>query len=103
MPEVRDCTLLACDPEPDPLDLAVFDFQQLIEPAELMEQIECRRMDRVTAKIAEEVRVFLQNGRLDARAGKQHSGEYARRASSDDDYRQFGMIWHLGRAPLFRH
>ena len=103
MPEVCNFTLLACDPQPDLLDLAVLDLQQLIEPAELVEQVESRGMNRVTAKIAEEVLVLLQHGHLDARPGKQHSDKYSCRPPANDDYRQFGIMWHLGRAPLFRH
>ena len=87
MPKVRDIALLTCDPQPDLLDFAVLDRQQLIEPAELVEQIECRGMYGVSAKIPEEVLVLLQHRDLDAGTREQHASEHPGGASAHDNYR----------------
>src|SRR5262249_2686068 len=46
-------------------------LQKLHEQAQLMHGFKSRGMDRVTAEVAQEVRMFFENHNIDSSAGKQ--------------------------------
>ncbi len=66
-------------------DLVVRPSQKRVEQAEFVHQLHRRRVDRVAAKIAEEVGVFLQHRNVDARAREQEAEHHAGRAATRDD------------------
>lgn len=58
--------------------------QKGIEKAEFAHNFQCGRMNRIAAKIAQEVSVFFEHDDIDALAGEQKPCHHSRRSSSDD-------------------
>ena len=65
-------------------DFGVGKLEELLEETELMEELESRGMDGVTAKVAEEVCVFFEDGDGNALTGEKEAEHDACRASADD-------------------
>ena len=70
-----------------PVDLAhllMRPAQELVEQAELVDQLERRGMDGVAAEIAEEVGVLLEHDHVDAGARQQEAQHHAGGSAADD-------------------
>jgi hypothetical protein len=59
-------------------------FQECFEKPEFRHHVERRRMDRVAAKVAQKIRVFLEQNGPDTRARKKQSGHHSGRTASHD-------------------
>ena len=74
--------------------------ERLAEP-EFVQQPQRRRVHGVAAEVAQEVRVLLQHGHVDAGAGEQQAEEHAGRTAACDGaggpVRGIGLAW----CPLF--
>ena len=64
--------------------LAVGQDEQLLEPAQLGQQLERRRVDGVALEVAQEVGVLLQDDDVDAGPGQQHAEHHPGRAAAGD-------------------
>ncbi len=58
--------------------------QELVEQPELVQHLERRRMDRVTAEVPQEVRVLLEHHDRHPGARQQEPEHHPRRATADD-------------------
>ena len=58
--------------------------QDAVDQPDLVEHLECRRMHRVAAEVAVEVRVRLEQAHLDALAGEQQAQDHAGRSAPDN-------------------
>ena len=59
-------------------------LQEIIEQAEFVHHLERRGMDRVAAKIAQEIGMFLQHDHIDAGARQQKPEHHPGRSAADD-------------------
>ena len=59
-------------------------LQKGLEQAELRHDVERRRMDRITAKVAQKVPVLFEQDRPHAGARKKQSGHHSGRTTPDD-------------------
>jgi len=84
MREVGDRHGGRADPRANVLHFSVRQFQEFIQQTEFMHQLERRGMDRVAAKIAQEVRVFFQHDDIDAGTREQEAEHHAGRTAADD-------------------
>ncbi len=75
----------------DVANLVMRQGQKIVEPSQFEEQLQRRRMDRIAAKVAEEIRIFLEHGYVDSGTRQQHAEHHAAGAPSDDA--------DVGRAP----
>jgi hypothetical protein len=60
-------------------------MKKSLKHPELVEDLHRRRVDGVSTKIAEEIRMLLENADIAARAGEEQTRHHARRPSADDD------------------
>src|SRR5262249_52714379 len=58
-------------------------FEELVKQAELVDEIERRRMDRVAAKVSQEIGVLFEHDDINAHARQQEAQHHAGRASAD--------------------
>ncbi len=76
-------TRCVADLHRQPIDLAMRQLEKFVEQAELVHELERRRMHGIAAEIAEKVRVLFQHHHANARArqkkAKHHSGRSAAR------------------------
>src|SRR5690606_25580067 len=79
---------LAEDVEIEMIDPRLRHGRQLVERAELVYQLERRRMDRVTAEVAEEVGMLLEHDHVDVRAREEPAGDHPGGAAADDAARR---------------
>src|SRR5690348_7217704 len=75
---VGDGDLAVGDARGERAHLIMRTLQEFVEKPEFAEQLESRRMDRIAAKIAEEIGVLLQHLHLAPCAGEEKSGHDAR-------------------------
>ena len=59
--------------------------QELVQYAELVQNLQRRRVDRVAAKVTEKVRVLFEHGDPDARASEEKPEHHPRRTAAGDD------------------
>src|SRR5688572_1913565 len=71
-------------------------FEQLVEQAELVQHFERRRVDRVTAKVAQKIGVLLEHDDVHAGAGEEQSEHHTGGPAAHDAAvgRQFSQGWH---------
>ena len=69
-------------------------LQEFIEQPELVHQLECGRMNGVTAKIAKEIGMFFQNNNGHARSREQVASHDPRWSTASD---------HTARLQFFSH
>ena len=84
MREVGERELGVADHAPDLSQLLVRPAQELVEQAELVDQLERRGMDRVAAEIAQEVGVLLEHDHVDAGARQKEAQHHAGGSAADD-------------------
>src|SRR5271154_3999395 len=84
MREVSDFEALASHNGSDSIDPRVANFEELVEQAELIHQLQRGGVDGVTAEIAKEVLVLFKYGDGESGAGEQQPEHHAGRPSSDD-------------------
>src|SRR5207245_9261114 len=84
MGEVGERERGVADLPPQLADLLMRQLQEFIEQAELIEDLQRRRMDGVAAKIAKEIGVFLEDFHADTRSGQQEPEHHARRSATGD-------------------
>ena len=84
MSEIRDRQIGRADLNAKAPHFAVREFQELIQQTQFVHQLERRRMDRVAAKIAQEIRVFFQHHDIDAGAREQEAEHHAGRTAAND-------------------
>ena len=75
-------------------DVADFDFslphflmrqlQEIFQEPQVLHRLERRGMDRVAAKITQKIRMFFENDRIDAGAGKEKPEHHPGRSAADD-------------------
>ena len=100
MAEIDHPKVLGADLAGQCFDLLMRQLQEFVEEAELDHQFERRRMNRVAAKVAEEIGVLLEHRHVDAGAGQQESQHHSRRAAAGDAaLRRDRRVWHLYLAP----
>jgi hypothetical protein len=58
--------------------------QELVDEADLVQQLERRRMDRVPPEVPEEVHMFLEHNDVDPLTSQEKTGHHARRSAADD-------------------
>ena len=68
----------------EPADLRVGNGEEFFEETKFVQEFESGGMDGVAAEVAEEVRVFFEDGDGDALAGEEVAEHDACRASADD-------------------
>ena len=66
------------------VDAVVRKHQELVEQPEFVHDLEGRGMDRVAAKIPQEVRVLFQHGHFHALPGEKQPQHHARRPAAGD-------------------
>jgi hypothetical protein len=77
-------------------DLLMRQFQERVDQAQFAHQLERRRMNRVPAEIAEEVRMLLQHHDVDAGAREQEAQHHSRwPPAGDAALRGDGRVRHL--------
>ena len=59
-------------------------LQEIFQKPEVVHRFEGRGMDRVAAKIAQKIRVFFENDRIDAGAGKEKPEHHAGGSTADN-------------------
>src|SRR5271165_1977198 len=84
VPQVTDLEPLAANNSGDSVDPGVANFEELVEQAELIHQLQRGGMDRVAAKIAEEVFVLFEYGDGESGPGQQQAEHDTCWASADD-------------------
>ena len=84
MSEIRDGQIGRADLNANAPHFAVWELQELIQQTQLVHQLKRRRMDRVAAKIAQEIRMFFQHHDIDARAREQEAEHHAGRTAAND-------------------
>ena len=84
MREVGQLNLGIPDEPPQRLHLLMRQFQERIEQAELVHDLQGRGMDRVAAKIAKEIPVPFQHNGLDTGARQQKPEHDSGRPATDD-------------------
>src|SRR5262249_7368769 len=67
------------------VDPALRDLSKLLHQAELVHELQRRRVDRVAAEVAKEVAVLLEDGDLDPCSGEQEPQHHPRWSSTNDD------------------
>jgi hypothetical protein len=83
------------------MDAVVRALQKAVEHPQFVEQPQGRGMNRVAAKIAEEILMLLEHDRRHAGACEQKPGEQARRTAADDA--QVRRMFRSWICPFFRH
>ena len=84
MAEVRQDDVLGPDLTGQRFDLLMRQFQEIVDEAQFAHQLERRRVNRIAAKIAEEVRVLLQDHGVDTGAREQEAEHHSRRTAAGD-------------------
>src|SRR5208337_2272978 len=84
MREIRDRNLLFGDPARNLARFVMRELEKLVEESEFVEQLERGRMDRVTAKIAKEIRVLFEQDDIHAGARQKKSRHHARGPAARD-------------------
>ena len=104
MSEIRDRQTGRADLNGKAPHFAVWEFQELIQQTQLMHQLKRRRMDRVVAKIAQEIRMFFQHDDIDAGAREQEAEHHAGRTAANDATtgREMFRIHVIAPGPAFR-
>src|SRR5262249_215403 len=69
---------------PDLSDFLIRPFEKFFDQTKFVNDLECRWMYCVAAKVAQKVRVLLQHHHFDAGAGKQKAEHHARRATTGE-------------------
>src|SRR5262249_29151089 len=64
-------------------------LQEIVKETELVHEIECRRMDRVSAKVPQEVSVLLDDDDADAHACQEEAQHYPGRSATGDATTRF--------------
>ena len=59
-------------------------LQKSFEQAELVHYFECRRMNRIAAKIAQKIAMLLQHNHIDARSRQKITGHHSSGTSAND-------------------
>ena len=87
MGEIGDAEALVAELALHMGHLLVRQGEELVEQAELGQHVGGRRMDRVAAKVAEEIGVLLQHDHVDAGARQQEARHHAGRPAARDHAR----------------
>ena len=74
--EIGDPVAAPADDAREVLHAALGEGAEALGEAQLVHQVEGGGVDRVAAEVAEEIRVLLQHGDVDARAGEEQSGHH---------------------------
>jgi hypothetical protein len=61
---------------------------ELVEPAKLVQEVQCGGVNRVAPKVAEEVPMLLEDQHVDPLAGQQQPRNDSRRTAADDATRR---------------
>src|SRR3546814_20470388 len=83
MREIGEDDLVIADDAADLTHFRVGQLETLIEQAELVHDLQCRRMASVAAEVAQEIGMLLEHDHIEARAGEQEAGHYTGRSRSD--------------------
>jgi hypothetical protein len=84
MGKIGDCDLGAADVPAELTHFLVRPFEEFLQEAQFVHQFQGRRVNRVTAKITEEVTVFFQNENVDSGPCQQEAQHHPRRSAADD-------------------
>ncbi len=84
MRKIGDWQIEVADSSPKVLNLLMRQFEQLFVKAKLIHHLEGRRMDRVAAKIAEEIGVLFEHQHIGACAGEDEAEHHAGGPSARD-------------------
>ena len=84
MREIGDPHPFAADHAGQVPGLLMRQLEKLLQPAEFADHVECRRMNRVAAKITEKILVLLHHDDVDAGARQQEATHHAGRATARD-------------------
>ncbi len=98
MRQVADAPVSPGQPQLGAVDLVVRTLEEPLEHPQLVENLHCRRMDRVATEIAEEVRMLFENSDLAARAGEQQPCHHSGRAAPYDDQVSVAFRRHAASA-----
>ena len=95
MREIGEDDLVIADDAADLTHFRVGQLEKLIEQAELVHDLQRRRMDGVAAEVAQEIGMLLEHDHIEARAGEQEAEHYpGRSASGDRTTRRDGFVDH---------
>src|SRR5439155_13149228 len=100
--EVADDHVPAGDAPVDPVRLLVRQFQELGQQAQLVQDLQRRRVDGVAAEVAEEVGVLLQDGDVDPGPGQQQPEDHAGGPAADDAARGLDGVHRYPRSSIHR-
>ena len=84
VPKIGNIKECASDDDPECLDPLVRQFEKLVEQAQFLEHFERGGMNRVAAKIAEEVLMFFENGNPDTAARQKIAEHHAGGTTAHD-------------------
>jgi len=84
MSKVRKRNELVAYLSADLFDFLVRAFEKIIQQAKFVNHFESRRVDRIAAKVAEEIGMFLQHNRIDSRPRQQKAEHYAGWSTTHD-------------------
>ena len=82
--KVRDGQRYVTDLRVDLVHLLVGELQEVLQHAQLVQELERRGVDRVASEVAEKVRVLFQDDDVDTRAGQQQPQHHPGRAATGD-------------------
>jgi hypothetical protein len=100
MAKIHQLKVFGADLAGQRFDLLMRQFQELIEQAELIRQLERRRMNCVAAEVAEEIGVLLQHENPNPRARQQEPKHHPSGAAAGDAaLRRNCRVGHLCSAP----
>jgi hypothetical protein len=70
-------------------------FQELVQNTEFMHNLECGGMDRIPAKITQEIGVLLEHEHIDAHTRKKKTRHHAGRATSSNAAASVDHVVHV--------
>src|SRR3954471_12860121 len=93
MAEITDGEGSLADLPGEPAHLGVRQLQKIVDQPELVENLERRRVDGVTAEVAKEIGVLLEDRNVDPGARQEVAEHHAGGSAAGDDA-VHGMGWH---------
>jgi hypothetical protein len=82
--ETANLAITLRDGGADVVHFSVRELKEFLQQTELVHELEGRRMDRVTAKIAQKIRVLFEHDNVNSGAGQEKCEHHSRRATASD-------------------
>ena len=102
MPEIGDCDAILSHLTSKITYFLMRAFQELVQNTEFMHNLECGWMDRIPAKITQEIGVLFEHENIDARARKKKTQHHAGRATSSNAATSVNRLVHATEIIMIR-